>query len=77
MNYNLNESVFGVLLRRSESKVSGIHTGRVVAGMADNKPVLGLYAPIGCPGYSVRKIPAAGGPRRLPSTVALADRALP
>lgn len=60
MNYNLDESVFRVLLRCPESEVSGIHTGRVVAGMADNKTFLGLDAPIGCPGYAVREIPAAG-----------------
>lgn len=77
MDDNRTESVFRVLLRRAKSKVGGIHTGRVVAGVADNKPFLGLDAPIGCPGYAVREIPAAGGPRRLPSTVALADRALP
>lgn len=77
MNDDLDESVLGVLLRRSKSKVSGIHARRVVAGVADYKPVLWLDAPISCPGYAVREIPTAGGPRRLPSTIAFADRALP
>lgn len=60
MNYNLDEGVFGVLLRRSKSKMSRIHAGRIIAGVANNKTFLGLDAPIGCPGYAVREIPAAG-----------------
>lgn len=60
MNDDLDESVFGVLLRRSESQVSGIHAGRIIAGVANNKPVLGLDTPIGGPGNTVSEIPTAG-----------------
>lgn len=77
MDDNRTESVFRVLLRRAKSKVGGIYTGRVVAGVADDQPVLRLDTPIGGPRYAVSEIPTAGGPRRLPSTVAFADRALP